>query len=427
MNWDVFVSYANEDRRFARRLASELRDSGLRVWFDKFALEAGDSLRRTIDKGLRESKYGVVILSPNFFRKEWPQRELDGFSARDDGKQKVIIPVWYKVSPEEVRAFSPSLADKLSVNYSGSVKDVVSRLLRAIQRDQFAGFKWKPHFTDTSSGIELSVLPLQPFEGIVLCAGRFPVTNREYEEFVKATGHRPPHGERFLDGAWVGPFSPWEDPKFSSSETPVVCVDFRDAIAFCEWASSAKASVFLPTAELWDYLASEGQFGTSIRRVLTVIDKTKIHDRSTGPSKIARSGGRDNSLGLSDLFGNVWEWCGGNDFEQHIEFPSRISVGRGRRRMDAELRGGGFLDDMNSVHPAVRSNMLEDGTSTRHCDLGFRVCAAIQTNELNSGLLAILETLPSVPPRLAVLARSPHEFYSEHRYEGGAYVGSGHA
>jgi hypothetical protein len=94
MTWDVFVSYGTEDKQFARRLAKGLQEAGLRVWFDEFALEAGDSLRRSIDKGLRDSHYGVVVLSHNFFRKEWPQRELDGFTARDDGKSKVIIPIW---------------------------------------------------------------------------------------------------------------------------------------------------------------------------------------------------------------------------------------------------------------------------------------------------------------------------------------------
>jgi hypothetical protein len=208
MSWDVFVSYASEDKPFARRLATGLRDSGLQVWFDEFALEAGDSLRRSIDRGLRESRYGVVILSPHFFRKEWPQRELDGLTARDDGTSKVIIPVWYKISAEDVRALSPPLADKLSVYYSGSVKGVVAKLLRAIQKDRFAGSGWKPPIIRTTLGLTLAVLPLQPYRGNVLCACRFPVTNGEYKAFVQSTGHRTPAGERFLDGQWVGPFTP---------------------------------------------------------------------------------------------------------------------------------------------------------------------------------------------------------------------------
>ncbi len=69
VTWDVFVSYASEDKSFARRLAHGLESAGLRVWFDETALEAGDSLRRAIDKGLKDSQYGVVVLSTNFLRK----------------------------------------------------------------------------------------------------------------------------------------------------------------------------------------------------------------------------------------------------------------------------------------------------------------------------------------------------------------------
>ena len=51
------------------------------MWFDKFILRVGDSLRRSIDYGLANSKFGIVVLSRSFFLKEYPQRELDGLVA----------------------------------------------------------------------------------------------------------------------------------------------------------------------------------------------------------------------------------------------------------------------------------------------------------------------------------------------------------
>jgi hypothetical protein len=62
------------------------------VWLDDCELTLGDSLRRSIDQGLAQSRFGVVILSPNFFAKEWPQKELDALVSREDGGQKVILP-----------------------------------------------------------------------------------------------------------------------------------------------------------------------------------------------------------------------------------------------------------------------------------------------------------------------------------------------
>ena len=75
--WDVFISHASEDKdSFVRPLAMELSRLGLRVWFDEFSLDIGDSISASIDKGLAESKFGLVVISPSFISKPWPRREL---------------------------------------------------------------------------------------------------------------------------------------------------------------------------------------------------------------------------------------------------------------------------------------------------------------------------------------------------------------
>ena len=90
--YDVFICHATEDKEpFVRELAEELSKS-LKVWYDDFSLSLGDSLRRKIDKGIESSRYGVVILSENFFCKEWPQRELDGLVTKERNFDKVILP-----------------------------------------------------------------------------------------------------------------------------------------------------------------------------------------------------------------------------------------------------------------------------------------------------------------------------------------------
>src|SRR2546423_359737 len=83
MAWDLFISHASEDKDdVARPLADLFIQKGLKVWYDEYTLIVGDSLRRSIDRGLAGSRYGLVILSPHFFEKEWPQKELDGLVAR---------------------------------------------------------------------------------------------------------------------------------------------------------------------------------------------------------------------------------------------------------------------------------------------------------------------------------------------------------
>lgn len=133
--WDVFISHASDDKEaFARPLASALQDAGLQVWFDEFTLRVGDSLRRSIDKGLAHSKYGVVVISESFLQKEWPQKELDGLVAREFEGHKVILPVWHNVALETVRSSSPLLADRLATSSQKGLKQVVKDLLDAMGR-----------------------------------------------------------------------------------------------------------------------------------------------------------------------------------------------------------------------------------------------------------------------------------------------------
>ena len=81
--YDAFVSHAGEDKaEVARPLAEALRELGLAVWYDEFELRIGDNLRRKIDAGIANSRFGIVILSEHFFAGQWPQYELDGIVTR---------------------------------------------------------------------------------------------------------------------------------------------------------------------------------------------------------------------------------------------------------------------------------------------------------------------------------------------------------
>ena len=75
MQFDAFISHAWDDKdTFVRKLAERLQKQRIEVWYDEFSLKAGDSLRRSIDFGLSKSRFGVVILSYNFFNKQWTGR-----------------------------------------------------------------------------------------------------------------------------------------------------------------------------------------------------------------------------------------------------------------------------------------------------------------------------------------------------------------
>ena len=113
--YDVFISHASEDKdEIVRALANALQAEGLRVWYDEFSLRIGDSLRRKIDQGLANSRVGLVVLSQAFIAKGWTNYELDGIVTRAVTGEQVLLPIWHKLSKQEVIAFSPSLADKVA-------------------------------------------------------------------------------------------------------------------------------------------------------------------------------------------------------------------------------------------------------------------------------------------------------------------------
>lgn len=112
---DVFISHASEDKDdFVRPLANALIRQGLNVWYDEMTLRIGDSLRQKIDKGLANSRVGLVVLSPSFIKKGWTNYELDGIVTRTVSGEQVLLPIWHNITKQQVVDFSPSLADKVA-------------------------------------------------------------------------------------------------------------------------------------------------------------------------------------------------------------------------------------------------------------------------------------------------------------------------
>ena len=137
--FDVFISHATEDKDFAGPLARELRSAGLRVWFDEFELGLGDSLNEKINEGLSRSRYGVVVISPTFFRKHWTQVEMNGFVARQTTGERVILPIWHRITKNEIIEDAPPLADIIALNSSTqSMEEIVGEIVEKVRdRESF--------------------------------------------------------------------------------------------------------------------------------------------------------------------------------------------------------------------------------------------------------------------------------------------------
>lgn len=135
--YDFFISHASEDKEdFVRDLAEALSLKGFKVWYDETELLVGDSLRKKIDEGLACSRFGIVVISPNFVRKRWTEYELNGMVAKEMDGIPLILPIWHNISMDEVLKFSPTLADKKALKTSDyTIDEIVSSLAARFTRD----------------------------------------------------------------------------------------------------------------------------------------------------------------------------------------------------------------------------------------------------------------------------------------------------
>lgn len=128
-DYDVFVSHAWEDKEsFVDEFVQALRDKKLKVWYDTQKMKWGDSMRSKIDEGLRHSKFGVAVLSPDYIAdgKYWTKAELDGLFQLESINGKMLLPIWHNLTKKQVMDFSPIIAGKLAMNTASMTPDEIA-------------------------------------------------------------------------------------------------------------------------------------------------------------------------------------------------------------------------------------------------------------------------------------------------------------
>ena len=133
---DVFVSHAWEDKAgFVDDLVAKMKAAGLKVWYDTDAIEWGGSIRQAIDAGLAGSYFGIAVFSPDFFAKPWTNYELDGLLERAASGEGRLLPIWHRLSKDDVLRYAPSLANRAALNTSfSSADDIVAELVKLRDR-----------------------------------------------------------------------------------------------------------------------------------------------------------------------------------------------------------------------------------------------------------------------------------------------------
>lgn len=138
--YDVFVSHAWEDKAdFVEAFVQALKDREIKVWYDKSKIKWGDSMRARIDDGLRKSKFGVAILSPNYIAegKYWTKAELDGLFQMESINGKTLLPIWHNLTKKQVMDYSPILASKLAMTTATmTAEEIADELLDMLSSEE---------------------------------------------------------------------------------------------------------------------------------------------------------------------------------------------------------------------------------------------------------------------------------------------------
>ena len=133
----AFISHDSKDKDdLVRELALELSKLMCPVWYDEYSLKVGASLRESIEKGLKETKNCIVVLSPNFLSNEgWGKTEFDSVFTREIiEKKNVMLPIWHNVNVNQVYEYSPKLADKVGLKSSLGIKELAKKLANEIKK-----------------------------------------------------------------------------------------------------------------------------------------------------------------------------------------------------------------------------------------------------------------------------------------------------
>ena len=200
---------------------------------------------------------------------------------------------------------------------------------------------------------------------------RYPVTNAQYAAFVAATGHPAP--KYWTHAPYMGVEALF--PVGGKHGThPVVGVSYADALAYCEWAGKR-----LPTEAEWEKAARGGlvnqnyPWGNESSRDYANTAGMWGKDKWLWTSPIGSF--PPNGYGLSDMAGNVFEWCAdwyAPDYYQHSQEENPQGPKTGQTRV---LRGGSWSNNVFGIYQMRCAYRFHARPETRNLTIGFR-CAA---------------------------------------------------
>ncbi len=384
----IFISYSKKD---TRDLALKLTDAlnalpGVTAWMDR-SLKVGANWDTQIELEIRRCDYFVVLYSPDINRHHHGEPEsfvLTEIRYAKHTARRPIIPVMAQMTSEPLL-----LSGMQYIDYTlpGAT---LADLVEAIRAECSIDGQQPPPPPDPIARLK-ALLPA-PFEMIPIPAGkvtletgktfdvpafriaRYPVTNAHYRPFV-AGGEYSEQRWWTTDGwaarqagRWTQPRF-WDDAKWNQDDHPVVGVSWYEAVAYCRWLSAQTgAQIALPTEQMWQR-AAQGDKGWTYPWG-NKWDGARCNNsvgeyNSDGTTPVTQYAGKDKGdspFGVSDMAGNVWEWC----ITDHHTGDQDVN----KRATYRVLRGGAWFD--GNADDFAAANRYWYSPDVWYYNIGFR-------------------------------------------------------
>ena len=371
----VFISHAHQDAVFAQRLAGDLRARGFPIWISPDSIQIGEQWPEAINRGLEESGVVVVALTPNALASSWVQRET--YAAINlEGRGRIRFIPLDVADCEPPILWSTYQFAPFRQSYTAGLNHLLARLdgtpnrrIHAKTGIELIRIPAGPFLYGSADSDEMAFDDEKPQRTVNLpeyWIGRAPVTNAQFDRFVKATGYRTTAERGGSGRIWTGKAwaqirgADWRHPcgpkKYipGKDNHPIVQVSWDDAKAFCDWARLA-----LPTEEQWEK-AARGTDG----RVYPwggeppTAEHCNFNNRRRDTTPVGKYSPKgDSPYGCVDMAGNVWEWTGS---WYSVEQKHRV------------LRGGSWNHNQRLARVSFRNY-----SSPVYNGIGFRVVAPV--------------------------------------------------
>lgn len=128
--YDVFISHANKDKQeLVEELYQSLNKLGIKIFYDGESLEWGDNWKNRILNGTQKAEFAIIVISENFFDREWTERELAEFLNRQNRNgQKLILPILHNITVTQLQDKYPSVADIQAIDSAKHSCDEIALL-----------------------------------------------------------------------------------------------------------------------------------------------------------------------------------------------------------------------------------------------------------------------------------------------------------